>query len=211
MDISIFPSGKDSKEDFTAYFPTTLRKLREEKGASQEAFAKAIGATRSTASLYENGQNKPDIERLAKIAEFYDVSYDYLLGKSESKKRENADINEKLGLSDGAINMLSVIRDYKPNIDVVNELLENIVFVALIGKMANIKRLNGIPEPDDFPNLDNLYKADQIVREMCGENLRIILNKQHRDFLLYEVQTHMQEIVESIVKPKNNYAQGIEE
>jgi transcriptional regulator with XRE-family HTH domain len=117
MECLIFPLSEkeaekakvqySSEQNKNALFPSRLRKLRNDKGLSQEQFSKKIGVTKSTISLYETGDNVPDIKTFTKIAEYYQVSFDFLLGKSDSEKRENIDINEKLGLSDEAISQLS--------------------------------------------------------------------------------------------------------
>ncbi|SDJ62270.1 helix-turn-helix domain-containing protein [Paenibacillus naphthalenovorans] len=63
-----------------------LRKLREKKGISQTEAAKRLGIVRTTYSNYESGNREPDIETIEKIARFYDVSVDYLLGISDTKR-----------------------------------------------------------------------------------------------------------------------------
>lgn len=57
-----------------------LRKLRK---ITQEELAKKIGSTRSALSQYEIGTRSPDYETLKKIADYFEVSTDYLLGKTE--------------------------------------------------------------------------------------------------------------------------------
>lgn len=115
MKSLIFPlSQKEAKKAGIVYiseinknaeFPSKLRKLRENKGISQISFAKGIGITKSTASLYERGDNVPDIKTLAKIAQFYNVSSDYLLGLTKDPTPKPAAAND-LGLSPAAINIL---------------------------------------------------------------------------------------------------------
>ncbi|HPS75639.1 MAG TPA: helix-turn-helix transcriptional regulator [Oscillospiraceae bacterium] len=92
MQEQYFPlSVKEAEKAHTPYssdknkasgFPTKLRKLREEKGTSQQALASAIGVAKSSIGLYENGDNVPDVKTIVKLANFYDVSADYLLGMS---------------------------------------------------------------------------------------------------------------------------------
>jgi len=60
-----------------------LKKLREERGFMQKFVADSIGVRSNTLSGYENGTRSPDPETLVKLASFYDVSTDYLLGKSD--------------------------------------------------------------------------------------------------------------------------------
>lgn len=59
-----------------------LKKLRGD-GRTQEDVAKAVGVSRAAYSHFENNRNEPDNETLKKLAQYYDVSIDYLLGKSD--------------------------------------------------------------------------------------------------------------------------------
>ncbi len=62
-------------------FSDRLRKLREEKGITQFDMAKAINISRTSLSSYELGVRTPDIDVLERIANFFNVSSDYLLGR----------------------------------------------------------------------------------------------------------------------------------
>jgi len=59
-----------------------IKKLRQEKGVYQADLAKYLGLKQQTISAYENGTNEPDLKTLNKIAKYYDVSIDYLIGRS---------------------------------------------------------------------------------------------------------------------------------
>lgn len=72
-----------------------LKELREEKGYLQKFVANKIGVRSNTLSGYENGTRSPDPEMILKLAELYDVSTDYLLGRtdnSNSKIDEDIDV-----------------------------------------------------------------------------------------------------------------------
>lgn len=56
-----------------------LRKLRIEKDISQQIVADHLGITRQAYSNYENGNREPDNETLLKLAEYFEVSTDFLL------------------------------------------------------------------------------------------------------------------------------------
>lgn len=60
-----------------------LVKLRKELGLTQEDFAQRIGYTRTAVSAWEIGRNEPSNSDTIKIANFFGVSTDYLLGKSD--------------------------------------------------------------------------------------------------------------------------------
>jgi len=57
-----------------------IRRLRMAKGINQVEFAKKIGVTKQCVSNWENDNILPSIEMLVKIAEFFSVSTDSLLG-----------------------------------------------------------------------------------------------------------------------------------
>ena len=62
-----------------------IKKLRISKSINQVAFAKAIGVTKQCVSNWENDNVVPSIEMLCKIADFFGVSTDYLLGRSTTR------------------------------------------------------------------------------------------------------------------------------
>lgn len=60
-----------------------LLQLRKERGMSQVALAKILGCSQNMISQWENGTRDPNTQTLIKIAEFFGVSTDYLLGNTE--------------------------------------------------------------------------------------------------------------------------------
>lgn len=62
-------------------FSSTLKKLREDAGLSQEELANALGICKSTVGMYEQGKRMPKTDTvLKKIATYFGVSIDYLVG-----------------------------------------------------------------------------------------------------------------------------------
>lgn len=59
-----------------------IKNLRIRSGLNQVEFAKRIGVTKQCVSNWENDNVMPSIEMLIKLADFFKVSTDYLLGKS---------------------------------------------------------------------------------------------------------------------------------
>lgn len=62
-----------------------LRELREKQGLNQRELAEALHLTKNSISHYENSVNAPSIETLILIADYFDISVDYLLGRSAEK------------------------------------------------------------------------------------------------------------------------------
>ncbi|MBQ9544014.1 MAG: helix-turn-helix transcriptional regulator, partial [Clostridia bacterium] len=62
-----------------------LKTLRTNAGKLQKEVAAYLGVDRTTYLRYEKGESEPDYETLKKLADYFDVSIDYLLGR-ETKK-----------------------------------------------------------------------------------------------------------------------------
>lgn len=62
-----------------------LRNLRLKRNLSQKELANALGISPSIVSSYENDERLPSLERLLALADFYNCSVDYLLGKSQKE------------------------------------------------------------------------------------------------------------------------------
>lgn len=59
-----------------------LKNLREEKGLSRQQVADMLGISKRTIESYEYGNREPNIEMICKLADFYEVSIDCLLGRA---------------------------------------------------------------------------------------------------------------------------------
>lgn len=60
-----------------------LKQERNKKGLSQMAFAKLFGVSQQTIGSWETNRTSPDLESLSKLANFFNVSIDYLLGLTD--------------------------------------------------------------------------------------------------------------------------------
>jgi transcriptional regulator with XRE-family HTH domain len=111
-----------------------LRELRDARGIkSQDKLADLVGVTRSTYGRVENGQTKTiSSDMLIKLAKFYNVPTDYILGLSDTPENTGYDIKE-LGLSvEAAKNLYTKRAD--PN--VVSLLLANDKFAGVTKLIA---------------------------------------------------------------------------
>jgi transcriptional regulator with XRE-family HTH domain len=62
-----------------------LKQLRSERSLYQKDIANYLGIDRTTYVKYENGTSEPNNDMLLKLAEFFNVSTDYLLEKTNKK------------------------------------------------------------------------------------------------------------------------------
>lgn len=65
-------------------FSNTLRALRKDHKVTQEELAKAVGVSKSSINMYERGEREPGIETLNKIAKYFHISMNILLGNKEA-------------------------------------------------------------------------------------------------------------------------------
>ena len=81
--------------------------LREKLGLTQGELAAKLGITRASLSHYETNRRQPDYETLAALADFFDVSVDYLMKRTDHAERDlSPDVSffvDQLELSDEAI------------------------------------------------------------------------------------------------------------
>jgi transcriptional regulator with XRE-family HTH domain len=70
-------------------FAYRLRDLRRNSNISGQKLGESLGVGKTTISAWENGVNYPNQETLIKIAEYFNVSVDYLLGVPSKKTVEN--------------------------------------------------------------------------------------------------------------------------
>lgn len=70
-------------------FANTLKNLRELNDVTQEQLAEYLQVSRPTVAGYETKNHQPDYEKLEKIANFFEVSIDYLVSGSNSKRLQS--------------------------------------------------------------------------------------------------------------------------
>jgi len=78
--------------------------LRDQRGLTQEELATSLGISRAALSHYEKNRREPDTETLGKVADLFQVSIDYLVGRTEQSNAvldpEVRQFADRLELSD---------------------------------------------------------------------------------------------------------------
>lgn len=67
------------------HLPERLRQLREEKEWTQEQLGEILNVSGATVNRYEKGLRNPAPETMVKLAEIFNISLDYLLGRFDSR------------------------------------------------------------------------------------------------------------------------------
>lgn len=68
-------------------FGVHLKEIRKMKGITQKQLALGIGASERGIQQYELGERKPNYDMLIALADYFDVSIDYLVGRSDDPSR----------------------------------------------------------------------------------------------------------------------------
>lgn len=77
-------------------FPERLKQLREERGLLQRELAEKFNLSRVTMTNYEQGNRFPEADLLVRLADFFNVSVDYLIGRVDQRERPISRIAQNL-------------------------------------------------------------------------------------------------------------------
>ncbi|MCI8539197.1 MAG: helix-turn-helix transcriptional regulator [Oscillospiraceae bacterium] len=69
-----------------ALFEERFSALREEKKATQKAVGDVLGISDRAIRFYEIGKRRPDFDGLLALADYFDVSIDYLVGRTDKRE-----------------------------------------------------------------------------------------------------------------------------
>ena len=86
-----------------------LKVLRESSGVSQQKLADAIGSNQQSVHRYENGDYEPDIQTLILLADYFDVSVDFLVGRTEI--REKVKVIDSSGIDNDEVSLIEKYRE----------------------------------------------------------------------------------------------------
>lgn len=68
-------------------FTDRLQELKKQKNVMQKTVADEVGVSLRAYQYYETGTNEPTLSVLVRIADYFDVSLDYLVGRSDDPQR----------------------------------------------------------------------------------------------------------------------------
>ncbi|NLP13696.1 MAG: helix-turn-helix transcriptional regulator [Clostridium sp.] len=92
-------------------FASMLKQLREENKLSQKDIANFLGITRQAVASYELAKREPDYDVLKKLADYFDVSIDYLLGRANCRDINAVTIGKNIDLIRGSLTYKELSED----------------------------------------------------------------------------------------------------
>jgi len=118
-----------------------MRELRKQMNITMKQLGDMLGVSESAISHYETGKRQADFETLLKIAEIYDVSLDYLLGRTDTPEPQKSAPDEtQIDMSTLDFALQGVVRDLDE--DDKADLLKN------AERMRELKELRGKKRED---------------------------------------------------------------
>lgn len=115
-------------------FSTMIKQLREERGLSQKDVAEYLGITRQAIASYELAKREPDYDILHKLADFFGVSADYLLGRSGCRDKNAVTVGKNIDLIKGE-------RTYEELSQDISQKLGTLIFPEMLELYAKGERM----------------------------------------------------------------------
>lgn len=144
-----------------------LKELRKAKGITSETLCNSIGISSGSYRNYERDDRNPPYDVLLKIADYYNVSLDYLFGREESK-------NPLLEMAIKPINDEEMWQAYDKLPDVAKE-----IFVEVMEVLAKASRKK--EEPKEIKQ--NVYPIPTLARGKKGVSVEYMTEDEINDIL----------------------------
>jgi len=131
-------------------FSSILKGLREERKLRQSDIARSLEISRQSIALYETGKREPSFDVLFKIAEFFDVSIDYLFGRLECSELYAYTIG----------NNIRLLRGNKTYIDLSKNIGYKLDVTISPTKLEIYEKAKKVPCPGELFLLANYFGVD---------------------------------------------------
>jgi len=211
-------SKRKTSSGYHTPFATRLRELIEEAEIPQTSLAEHIGVTRQAVSAYSLGVSLPDIDKFEGIANYFEVSTEYLLGRTEVKKADASKqaAAEYLGLSEGALDAICdlkwglleqrPLRDYRSELSsgplpmVLSAWIETVDLSRLMANMYKLLmataeyNLSGL-HPDKYMMSDELKQALMLLE---ADNYVVLSLREQLDYYDQIVQSEFRKSVDEL-------------
>lgn len=116
-------------------FANRILELRNDADITRQELADKLGITRSSLEFYEKAKRTPDIEMITKIAQFFNVSVDYLFGLVDIPVQDESIkmVARYTGLNNDALNMLHLcsLEQSKDFVGTISKVVSAIDFLSL--------------------------------------------------------------------------------
>lgn len=188
-----------------------LKEIRTKNNVSQIKLAAAIGVSRSTIAMWETGGSQPDNDNLLLLANYFDVSIDFLLGRKEQKKATKIPVLGKV-VAGIPIDAVEEILDYE---EITPEMASSGEYFALKikgnsmepkiseGDVVIIRKQDNVDNGDTAIILVNGNEATVKKIRKTPDGISLIPNNPSYDITFYsnkEIETLPVRIIGKVVE-----------
>lgn len=193
---------KPKTNEYNSAFAQRLRDLIDERKLTLPELAEQLNTTRQSIGQWKNGDTVPNIIMLKTIAEYFNVSSDYLIGIDDCRTHKTTDVKAVTGLSEDNIKWLNVsIEGYNeyPNpaqkkfFDTLNSLLDTLREHSIIHTLMHLyaqtkifknafKRIENNIDTDKDVNISEAVALFSTIHNINAEKEMIV------DILTYSLQ-----------------------
>lgn len=185
-------------ETATAPFPTAISSLLKERKITPGELAGHLGVTRQTVSNYCLGQTTPSFQLLCEIADFFDVSTDFLLGRTnvQSPSVEIQAIAAATGLTEHTIETLQFLftrGERTIRQDLFNEILEIAFDAEVIGAYCGMRSSLLIQNDQDVEGdpVKRWINLVNLTEDAESQGFAILRGEEAFRFYCYQIADHI--------------------
>ena len=169
--------------------------------ADGNALKDYLGVSAQAINQYRLGMARPSLENLCKIAKFYGVSTDYLLGLTDtpSTKEDIQAACKTTGLSTSVIEWLKTITGDPAKIDALNSILDSKTFQAILPYIDELKGVQIAAEMNRLGPVNEQVKSMQ-VKEISGGQY-LVGGYEYLSVLEYRIAELLKIVIDEVTRP----------
>ena len=181
-----------------------LQKLRTSRGLTQAEISEALNLEERTWKSYEYGTRNMPIQTLVSIANYFNVTTDYILGLDPHEKPQAIEFQKETGISESAIANISKYKENKAIIKCINQFLSSFEFLNAIENIEMAKAYN--PGKNDKADIiDSVINGGAKFNILMGNHIRantkvILAGDNLKEWLLWQSSQSINRLIERIVK-----------
>ncbi len=197
-------------ENFDKPLAVRLRALIKESGRSKADLGKEIGVSRQAINDYTLGNSVPDANNLLKLAKYFGVTSDYLLGLDEARTHEQSDAAKMLALSGATIQHLCRLQEQYSELCAGGEMaraLDALLTVSslpdFLSEVVNFAQARSIhylsmEEQWDY-QMQNIVDTNQQEQDYQQGNRVTLSPVEYEEYWSYRIQRTFGDMIYDIV------------
>lgn len=197
-------------ENFNKPLAVRLRALIDESGRSKADLGKEIGVSRQAINDYTLGNSVPDANNLLKLAKYFGVTSDYLLGLDEARTHEQSDAAKMLALSGETIQHLCRLQEQYSELCAGGEMAKALDalltvhelpdFLSELVNFAEARKIRYLSETEQWDyQLQHLYDTNRQEQDYQQAKRVTLSPTEFEEYWNYKIQKTFGDMIGDIV------------